>query len=63
MSDSLGHRETQRPRCREVRVPVSWLWVLVAAVWGSALAGLPAAAPTAMPRQPPEAHVQPVGLT
>jgi hypothetical protein len=52
MSIALGHRETQRPRCREVRVPVSWLWVPVAAIWGSALVSLPAA----LPGPPPEAH-------
>src|SRR5689334_3693875 len=53
MSDALGHAGLRRPCGPGAAVPVTWLWVLVAAVWGAALVGRPGP-----PAPPPEAGVR-----
>ena len=49
MSTASGHLETRRPSGQGAGVPVTVLWVFVAAVWGTALVGRPAAPPPSAP--------------
>jgi hypothetical protein len=56
VSDVLLHAETRRPPGQGGGVSIMWLWILIAAIWVTALIDRPPAAPR--PGPPPEASVR-----